>query len=360
MVVDPKVQRDAARMKAVRLNAVTYPVEPAEVAELRRAGVEITTLEGQTPDEIVAAAADCDALLVVSSRVPGTVIEQLGRCRVIARLGAGTDRIDVPTATRCGIVVANVPDFCLNEQAEHTLALLLAAARQLPHMTAALRRGEWTARSHPGVHRVAGRTLGLIGFGASAQAVARRAAALDLRLAAWARRPARHEATAQRLGVRLVELDELLRESDFVSLHLPLNDETRHFLDARRLVLLKPGAVLVNTARGALIDETALVDALRQRRIAGAALDVFEGIDVFALPGNPPRHPLLELDNVILTPHCAGSSVESTLDSKVRGARNAAEVLLGRWPAHVVNPEVRPRVPLLGRLGNVPDAGARE
>src|SRR6185369_7654581 len=122
-------------MKAVRLNAATYPVEPGEAAELHRAGAELVTIEGQQPDEIIAVAAECDALLVVSSRVPGTVIEQLSRCRVIARLGAGTDRIDVATATRCGIVVANVPDFCLNEQAEHTMTLLLAAARQLPYMT---------------------------------------------------------------------------------------------------------------------------------------------------------------------------------------------------------------------------------
>jgi D-3-phosphoglycerate dehydrogenase len=337
-------------MKAVRLNATTYPVEPAELAELRRAGAELTAIEGQQPDEIIAAAADCDALLVVSSRVPGPVMEQLSRCRVISRLGAGTDRIDVATATRCGIVVANVPDFCLDEQAEHTLALLLAAARQLPYVTAALRRGEWTARSHPGVRRVAGRTLGLVGFGASAQAVAKRAAAFDLRLIAWARSPAKHQAAAERLGVRLVELDDVLRESDFVSLHLPLTDETRHLLDANRLALLRPGAVLVNTARGGLVDEAALVKALRERRIAGAALDVFEGIDVFALPGTPPRHALLELDNVILTPHCAGSSVESTLDSKVRGARNAAAVLLGRWPPHVVNLEVQPRFSLVRQV----------
>jgi phosphoglycerate dehydrogenase-like enzyme len=200
------------------------------------------------------------------------------------------------------------------------------------------------------VHRIAGQTLGLVGFGSSAQAVAKRAAAFDLRLVAWARSPQKHQADAARLGVRLVELDDLLRESDFVSLHLPLNKETWHIFDARRLSLLKPTAVVVNTARGALIDEAALVDALRQGRIAMAALDVFEGIDVFALPGTPPRHALVELDNVILTPHCAGSSVESTLDSKRRGARAAAEVLRGRWPEHVVNPDVQPRFPLVGHV----------
>jgi D-3-phosphoglycerate dehydrogenase len=335
-------------LNAVRLNAVTYPVEPAEAVELQRAGAELFPIEGQAPEEILTAAADCDALLVVSSYVPGTVIERLSRCRVIARLGAGTDRIDVAAATRCGIVVANVPDFCMNEQAEHTLTLLLALARQLLHMVEALRKGDWSARHHPDVHRLAGQTLGLVGFGSSAQAVARRATAFDLRLLAWVRNPEKYQSAAARLGVQLVDLDGLLADSDFVSLHLPLTGETRHLIDGRRLSLMKPTAALVNTARGALVDEAALVEALRERRIAGAALDVFEGIDVFALPGNPPRHPLLELDNVILTPHCAGSSVESTFESKSRGARNAAEVLLGRWPPHVVNIGVRPRLPLAG------------
>src|SRR5262245_33172245 len=182
--------------KAVRLNALTYPVEPGERDEIARVGAELVTIEGQQPDEILAAATDCDALLVVSSYVPGSVIEKLSRCRVISRLGAGTDRIDIDTATRCGIVVANVPDFCLNEQAEHTMALLLALARRLPWMTAAMKQGDWSARHDPGVHRVAGRTLGLVGFGAGAKVVAERARGFGLRLVAWAPARDRHRADA--------------------------------------------------------------------------------------------------------------------------------------------------------------------
>jgi D-3-phosphoglycerate dehydrogenase len=332
--------------KAVRLNSVTYPVEPGECDELTRVDCELIEIEGQQPDEIIQTAADSDALLVVSAYVPGTVIEQLNRCRVIARLGAGTDRIDIATATRCGIVVANVPDFCINEQAEHTMALLLSLARRLPWMMDAMRRNDWSARSDPGVHRVAGRTLGLVGFGAGAKAVAERARTFGLRLVAWARTPDRHRADSERLGVSLINLDQLLVESDFVSIHLPLTSDTRHLVDARKLRLMKRSAVLINTARGAIIDENALVTALHEKTIAGAALDVFEGIDVFALPGTPANHPLLSLDNVILTPHCAGSSVESTLDSKIRGARNAAMALSGKWPPSVVNPDVRPRFEL--------------
>lgn len=336
-------------LKAVRLNTVTYPVEAVERDELARAGAELIPIEGQQPDEILAASQDCDALLVVSSSVPGSVIEQLARCRVIARLGAGTDKIDIAEATRQGIIVANVPDFCLNEQAEHTLALLLAFARRLPFMIESMRSFLWTARQHPGVHRIAGQTLGLIGFGASAQAVAQRAAAFGLRLLAWVRDPAKYADVAKQADVELIPLDQLLAESDFVSIHLPLCDDTHHLLSAERLARLKPTAVLINTARGAIVDEAALVELLQQHKIAGAALDVFEEIDVFAMPGTPSAHPLLGLDNVILTPHCAGSSVESSRDSKSRGARNAADVLLGIRPRFIVNPDVVPRFPLQPR-----------
>ena len=333
-------------LKAVRLNAITYPVEQAERVELARAGAEFVEVEGQELDEILAVSENCDALLVVSSQIPGSVIERLSRCRVIARLGAGTDKIDVAEATRRGIVVTNVPDFCLNEQAEHTLALLLAFARRLPFMIEAMRSFHWTARQHPGVHRIAGQTIGLIGFGASAQAVAQRAAPFGLRRLAWVRSPAKYADVAKQLNVQLVPLDQLLTESDFVSIHLPLCDETRHLLSAEQLDRLKPTAVLINTARGAIVDEAALVELLRQHKIAGAAMDVFEEIDVFALPGTPTAHPLLGLDNVILTPHCAGSSMESSRDSKTRGTRNAADVLLGIRPRFVVNPDVVPRFPL--------------
>ncbi len=159
---------------ALRLNADTYPVEPAERILLADAGAELHCIEGRDDDEIGEAARSCDALLVVSGYVRAPVLAAMSRCRTVARLGAGTDRIDVHAATRLGIVVSNVPDFCIGEQADHTMALLLSSARQLPFMQQAMRAGNWTARGHPGVLRLAGRSLGLIGFGASAQAVARR------------------------------------------------------------------------------------------------------------------------------------------------------------------------------------------
>ena len=333
-------------LRAVRLNATTYPVEPEEAQVLAAQGAGLLAVEGQQAQEILAAARDCDALLVVSSYVPSEVITGLTRCRTIARLGAGTDRIDIEAATRCGIVVSNVPDFCLGEQADHTMALLLSFARRLPFMQDAMRRGDWTARQHPGVHRIAGRTLGLVGFGASAQAVARRAGAFGLTLLAWTRHPDRYVDSAAALGARLVPLEQLLQASDYVSVHLPLTAQTRHLIGAVELAHMSQAAVLINTSRGAIVDEAALVEFLQRRAIAGAALDVFETIDVFAPPGAPAHHALLELDNVIATPHCAGSSVESTRESKVRGAHHAAAVLGGFWPAHVVNPQVVPRFAL--------------
>ena len=330
---------------AVRLNALSYPVEGAEERELKRAGAELIAVEGQKPEEIIAAAEKCDALLVVSSSVPAGVISRLNRCRVISRLGAGTDKIDIEEATRQGIVVANVPDSCTNEQAEHAFAPPLGLDAPPPlHVGRHAARASGR-RNHPGVHRLAGQTLGLLGF---AQCPSGRPPRDGLRNARGrrARNPQKYTAAAELLGVELATLEQTLAESDFLSIHLPLVPETRGLLDAARIGSMKPSAVLINTARGAIVDEAALVSALREGRIGGAALDVFDGIDVFALPGDAPRHPLLDFDNVLLTPHCAGSSVESAVESKTRGARHAADVLNGRWPPHVVNPGVIPRHPL--------------
>ena len=333
--------------RVLRLNAETYPVEDGEHTALAAVGAELIAIEGRTEADILGAASGCDALMVVSSYVPASVISQLPKCRTIARLGAGTDRIDIEAATQAGMVVSNLPDFCLGEQADHSMALLLSFARRLPFMQQAMRDGNFSARQHPGVHRLAGQRLGLIGFGASAQAVARRAAAFGFQMQAWTRTPANYTDVAAKLNVTLVDLSHLLQTSHFVSIHLPLTPHTRNLLGAAELAQMRPESALINTSRGAIVDESALVDALQRRAIAGAALDVFSSIDVFAPSAPPPDHPLLAMDQVIATPHSAGSSVESTRESKERGAQHAAAVLLGRWPAHVVNPQVQPRWPLL-------------
>lgn len=339
---------DLSLCKLVRLNAETFPVTEFEREACAAAGLKPIGVEASGRD-ILAVAADCDGLFVVAEALPAEVIEGLARCRVISRLGAGTDKIDVAAATRRGIVVTNVPDFCVEEQADHTLALLLALVRKLPQMDRAMREGKWSAGRQEcrSIRRFDGRTLGLVGFGRSARAVARRAAGFGFRLLATRQRmnPEDHEARA--LGVELVSLERLLGEADYLSLHLPLHEHTRGLLSRERIFAMKPGAYLINTARGALVDETALAEALRSGHLAGAGLDTFHEINVHG-PEGPPRHPLLELENVLCTPHVAAFSVEAFRDVGRGAVENVVAVLSGRWPPpdRIVNPQVTARRPV--------------
>ena len=334
----------------VRLNADLFPVGDFETNLYRKYALKVAESQAYTPEEILADVAGCDALLAVSVSLPEQVIENLTACRVISRIGTGTDKIDVATATRKGILVTNVPHFCVQEQADHTMALLLALCRKLPQMLQVMTEGAWRQGRRLAVtnRRLVGRVLGLIGFGNSARAVARRALAFGMRVIATRRNPNADPHESDALGVPIVPLDTLLAESDYVSLHVPLNDQTHHLLDASRLARMKPTAYLINTARGAIVDEAALVDFLRQGRIAGAALDTFEHIDPFVRIDKPPVTPLLSLDNVILTPHVASFSVEARQDVNRGGIENVVSVLSGHWPQpeNLVNPEVVPRFPL--------------
>lgn len=341
-------RQELKNLSIVRLNATLFPVRSGEADLYRAYDLAPVLVEANTPDELIPQVADCDALLVVSASLPTPVIESLTRCRIISRLGTGTDKIDVATATQRGIVVSNVPWFCVEEQADHTMALILAFARQLPQMQQDMREGAWRrARANPHLRRLGGQVLGLVGFGRSAQAVAQRAKAFGMRVLVTRRRKiAVSEANA--LGVEMVELDRLLRESDFVSLHLPLLPETYHLIDATALGKMKPEAYLINTARGAIVDETALVQALREGRLAGAGLDTFSQINVHAELEAPPHHPLLELPNVVLTPHVAAFSPEALYEMAKGGIENMMAVLSGHLPDpdNIVNPQVVPRVPL--------------
>lgn len=337
--------------RAVRLNSELSPMSQYERDRFREHHLHPFEVEANTPATIVPRVADYDAIFVVSTALPEGVIESLSRCRVISRLGTGTDKIDVAAATRKGILVTNVPTFCVEEQADHTMALLLALLRKLPQMSQAMTAGAWkTARSQASTNqRLAGSVLGLIGFGNSARAVAQRAQGFGIRVLATRRNMDASPDVAEELGVEMVSLEDLLARSDFISLHLPLTDETYHLLDRELLSKMKPGAYLVNTSRGAIVDETALVDLLQEGRLAGAGIDTFEGIDVFVEEQRPPEHPLLTLDNVILTPHVGAISVQAMQDVTDGGIANAAAVLSGYWPPaeNLVNPDVLPWFPLV-------------
>lgn len=324
----------------VRLNNRTCPVYPEERALVEATGAPWVEIEGSSDREILAAARDCDVLMVVSAYVRADVIQQLHCCRLIARLGTGTDRIDVAAATRHGIMVSNLPTFCTEEVADHTLALLLAVARDLNCYQAHMRAGR-PPTARPDVHRLAAQTVGLVGFGHIGRAVARRALAFGLRVLAVDPAVPAEEMSA--LGVEKVELPQALAESDYLCLLCPLTPATRGLIGHRELARMRPTAALINTARGELVVEDDLVAALQAGVIRTAALDVFAGINVFAEEGFATDHRFFDLPNVLLTPHVAAYSVESGAEQRLGGAEAVAAALAGKRPAHLVNPEVQPR-----------------
>ena len=340
---------DLSKYKIVRLNVDLFPPSEFERAAWDRYRLKPLCIEASGPN-ILIQAADCDALFVVSETLPAEVIGGLERCRVISRIGAGTDKIDEQAATAKGIVVTNVPDFCAEEQADHTMALLLSAARRLTDMRSLMLEGQWDAARaacRP-LHRLPGQVLGLVGFGLSAQGVARRAAGFGMRMLAVRRNQAADPLVAKSLGVEMTDLATVLCESDYVSLHLPLNDHTRGMIDAAALAQMKPGAVLITTARGALVDERALAEAVQRGHLGGAGLDTFHEIQVHVPSSDPPKHPLLDSNRIVFTPHVAAFSIESSRDVGFGAVDNLALVLAGHWPPpeRVVNRSVIPCVAL--------------
>ncbi len=265
-------------------------------------------------------AADVVLNIRATSKFTERVIAQCPRLRLISVWGTGTDHVDLPAAARHGVLVTNTPGVSAISIAEHALTLLLGVARRIPQLDAATRRGEWPRGQSIELHA---KTCGVIGLGAVGRRFAHIAAGIGMRVIAWTMHP-RPEP-----GVEFVELDELYRSSDVVSIHLRLSPATEGFIGSRQLALMKPTAILLNTARGAIIDEAALIDALAAGRLAGA------GLDVFSAEPLPPGHPLAQLSNVVITPHCAGITPEA-LEAGLRMAvENIWEFLAGR-PAHVV------------------------
>jgi D-3-phosphoglycerate dehydrogenase len=308
----------------------------AEVLAAVPGGVALARAACPDGRGLAEAAAGADGLLVQHCPLSAEALAALPRCRVVARYGVGFDAVDVAAATARGICVCNVPDYAIDEVSDHALALLLGWARGVVALDRAVRAGEWDWRAAGPIHRLRGRVLGLVGFGRIARALAAKAAALGLRVLA-------HDplVTAEAVRAAGVEpagsLDRLLAAADFVSVHVPLHKGTRGLLGAAQLRRMRPGALLINTARGAVVDEDALARALREGWIAGAALDVL------AQEPPPPGHPLAGLPNLILTPHVAWYSEESEAELRRRAARNVAAVLSGRRPPHLVNPEAWPR-----------------
>jgi D-3-phosphoglycerate dehydrogenase len=318
-----------ARMtNTVLITDYAWPSLGIERAILGALDAELLVAETGSEAELVSLAPGADAILTNWAQVPEAALEAAPRCCIVARYGVGVDNIPVERATELGILVANVPDFCLDEVSDHALALLLACARRIVRFDRSTRAATWNLELAPGLPRLRGQTLGLVGFGNIARALVPKARGLGLRVLAYT--PRLEGGSAD--GVeRTAKLDRLLAESDYVSLHAPATPATRGLIGARELRAMKPTAYLINTSRGSLVDEEALVQVLREGWIAGAAIDV--------LVTEPPRpgHPLLALDNVIVTPHAAFYSDAAIEELQTKAAQNVAAALRGEIPATTIN-----------------------
>jgi D-3-phosphoglycerate dehydrogenase / 2-oxoglutarate reductase len=282
-------------------------------------------------EEVRAAAAGADAILNCYAPMPTEVIRTLDRCVVIARYGIGIDTIDLDEATSKGIVVTNVPDYCIDEVSDHALALIMSLARGVAILDRHVRAGSWTPSDARPIHRLRGRTLGLVGFGRIARALATKSTALGFRVVTTD--PFVPDEAVREVDVEPMTLEELLASADVVSVHAPLTTDSHHLIGEAELGLMKPGAILVNTSRGPLIDIDALRVALDEGRLGGAGLDVLEV--------EPPAadDPLLRRDDVIVTPHAAFYSEESVQELQRKAVEQVIEALAGRTPPYAVNAE---------------------
>ena len=309
--------------------------------EALAAVADIVEIRADTPAEFAAGVREVDAIITSwGLRIDRQVIDALQKCVVIGVGSVGVDMVDIEAATAAGLVVTNVPDVFIEEVADHAMMLLLDVARMTPLMTRMARDGQWY-QARPILSRsprLLGQTLGLYAFGNVARCTARRAKAFGMHVIAHDPYVSELEITAA--GVEPVGFAELLARSDFLSIHAPHNAETEHAIDAGALSRMKPTAAVINTARGPIIDEPALIEALRAGRIAAAGLDVLEQ--------EPPArdNPLLSMDNVVITPHVASATTRMRPETRRRAAREVALVLRGRWPMSCVNPTVLPRVQL--------------
>lgn len=294
---------------------------------------ELVALQTRKPAEFLAEAADCDALLnTYAGPITAADMAKMPKCRIIARYGIGVDTIDLEAATAAGIIVTNNPTYCIEEVAEHTMALLLACARKVPFYDRMVRAGRWAVPPGKPLFRLAGSTLGLVGFGNIARQVAVRAAAFGMKV--LYHDPFVQEGRFPEPGHK-VELAELLAQSDFVSVHPPLTPGTRGLIGDDAFARMKPTAWLINCARGPIVDTAALVRALDAGRIAGCALDT---VDPEPLPD---PHPLRGRENAVITPHAAWYSEQAMVGLQSGAPNEVLRVLRGQWPVNVVNPAVK-------------------
>lgn len=329
------------------------PIAEDGIEILRRAGAKVDVKNGLKPEELKKVVGNYDALIVRSeTKITRDVLEATSHLQVVGRAGVGVDNIDVPAATEKGVVVVNAPTGNTTSAAEHAIALMLALARNIPRANASLKSGKWERGKFLGLE-VRDKTLGIIGLGQVGSEVARRARGLEMRVVAYD--PFVPEDRARMLGAEIVSLDELLAQSDFISVHTTLSEGTRSLIGADEIAKMKPGARIINTARGGIIDENALVAALESGRIAGAAVDVFEKEPIT-------EHPLFAIESAVVTPHLGASTAEAQERVAIDVAHQVVAVLNGepaRWAvnAPLIDPEVyqalAPYVPVAQKVASL-------
>ncbi len=309
-----------ARFLIAMTDNVFPSLDPAKAA-LSRLDYELRMAKSPSAEDILAVAKDADAILVTYAKLTRELLMQLTKCKASGRFGLGVDYIDLVAAAEQGIQVNYVPDYCIHEVSDHALALLLALARKIPQSNKLVQSGRWEVPPLTPMHRLSGRMLGLVGFGNIPRMLAPKAKALGLKVAAYD--PFAKAELFKAAGVESVSFDQLLAMSDFVSVHAPLLPETRGLMNAAAFGKMKKGAMIINTARGPLIDEAALLAALDSGQLGGAALDVITTEPM------PKDSPLLGRDNLILTPHTAFYSVEALNELQTKCASDVARVLSG-------------------------------
>ncbi len=310
------------------------PDHSLEAGVLAASGLEIDLVRMQTrdPEVLIPCVTDADGLLVQWATINRKVVESMTRCKVISRYGIGVDMVDLQAAGEHGIPVANVPDFCIEEVSDSTIAYLMNLNRRVTFLDRYVRSGGWgSSRPLPiwPPERLRGQVLGVVGLGNIGRMAAKKAGLLGLQVLGYD--PYVQPELLAGLDVELVGLDELLRRSDYVSLHCPLVDETRGLIGPEQLRMMKPGAFLINMARGPVVVQSAIREALEKRTIAGAALDVLD-------PEPPdPADPLLQLENVIVAPHASSASTQAVAQLRHDAAQNVVDALSGRLPRSIVN-----------------------
>ena len=323
--------------KRALITDYVWPNIEVESEVLRAGGVEPVVAPDTSEETLAGLVVDADIIMFCFAQVTGNVLRAAERCMVASRYGIGVDNIDISTATELGIVVTNVPDYCMDEVTDHAIGMILALNRRFGQHDGEVKAGGWgnVVLDQP-MHRTRGATLGILGFGRIGRSIADKAVGFGMNIIAYDPliEPGHSIPMCSGNSVEIVSFEEVLQRSNFITVHTPLTPETEGMIGPDELAMMMPGSIIVNCARGGIIEEQALADALNSGHLAGAGLDVVE-------PAPPPNdHPLLSAKNIIITPHTAFFSQASTIELERRTAEEALRVLNGNQPENLINPDV--------------------